>query len=42
MLASLAHGCKMIGSQSYVQEILIGVIIVAAVALDRLQHRRDR
>lgn len=40
MMAFLANGCKMIGSSTYVQEILIGAIIVTAVALDRLQHRR--
>ncbi len=39
MLAFLASGCKMTGSANYVQEIIIGAIIIAAVAVDRLQHR---
>lgn len=41
MMAFLASGCKMIGSATYVQEILIGSIIVAAVAVDALQRRRS-
>lgn len=40
MMAFLASGCKMTGSATYVQEILIGVIIVAAVAIDAWQRRR--
>jgi ribose transport system permease protein len=40
MMAFLASGCKMAGSATYVQEIVIGAIIVTAVAVDRLQHRR--
>lgn len=40
MMAFLANGCKLIGSQTYVQEILIGSIIVAAVAIDNLQRGR--
>jgi ribose transport system permease protein len=30
----------MMGWPNYIQEIIIGVIIVAAVALDRIRHRR--
>ena len=41
MMAFLASGCKMTGSQNYVQEIVIGAIIVVAVTVDRLQHRRS-
>ena len=41
MMAFLKWGCKLTGSDNYVQEIVIGAIIVAAVAVDRLQHRRE-
>jgi ribose/xylose/arabinose/galactoside ABC-type transport system permease subunit len=30
----------MMGWPNYIQEIIIGVIIVAAVSLDRVRHRR--
>ncbi|MCA8969867.1 MAG: ABC transporter permease [Planctomycetes bacterium] len=40
MMAFLASGCKMTGSATYVQEILIGTIIVVAVSVDVLQRRR--
>lgn len=40
LMAFLANGCNLTGVPNYVQEILIGVIIVAAVALDRYRHRR--
>lgn len=39
LMAFLANGCTLAGVPNYVQEILIGVIIVAAVAADRLRHR---
>jgi ribose transport system permease protein len=39
LMAFLANGCNLTGVPNYVQEILIGAIIVAAVALDRLRHR---
>lgn len=39
LMGTLAHGCTQTGVPTYVQEILIGAIIVAAVALDRLRHR---
>lgn len=35
LMSSLANGCNLVGVPNYVQEILIGAIIVAAVALDR-------
>ena len=39
LMAFLANGCNLTGVPNYVQEILIGVIIVAAVAVDRYRHR---
>ena len=40
MMAFLGSGCKMTGSATYVQEILIGSIIIAAVAVDSFQRRK--
>ena len=40
LMSFLANGCTLTGVPNYVQEILIGVIIVAAVAVDRWRHRR--
>ncbi len=40
LMSALANGCNLVGVQNYVQEILIGVIIVAAVALDRWRRSR--
>jgi ribose transport system permease protein len=39
LMTVLANGCTLAGVPNYVQEILIGLIIVSAVALDRLRHR---
>jgi ribose/xylose/arabinose/galactoside ABC-type transport system permease subunit len=39
LMTVLANGCTLTGVPNFVQEILIGLIIVAAVALDRLRHR---
>jgi ribose/xylose/arabinose/galactoside ABC-type transport system permease subunit len=39
LMTVLANGCTLTGVPNYVQEILIGLIIVVAVALDRLRHR---
>ncbi len=39
-MSVLANGCTLMGVPTYVQEILIGAIIVAAVALDRLRQGR--
>lgn len=36
-MAVLANGCTLTGVPTYVQEIVVGAIIVAAVALDRLR-----
>jgi ribose transport system permease protein len=40
MLTLLATGCNLYGTANYVQEILIGLIIVVAVSIDSLRHRR--
>jgi ribose transport system permease protein len=40
IMSLLRNGCTMMGWPNYIQEIIIGVIIVAAVALDRIRHRR--
>ncbi|MCC7397592.1 MAG: ABC transporter permease, partial [Planctomycetes bacterium] len=39
-MALLANGCTLEGLPVYVQEILVGAIILFAVALDRCRHRR--
>ncbi len=38
LMSYLANGCNLIGAPTFIQEILIGCIIIAAVALDRLRH----
>jgi ribose transport system permease protein len=40
LMATLANGCNLSGVPNYVQEILIGAIIVGAVALDGIRHGR--
>ena len=40
-MSYLANGCNLTGVPNYFQEILIGVILVAAVTIDRLPHRRQ-
>lgn len=39
IMAVLRNGCNMLGVPNYVQEIIIGIIIVCAVLIDRLRHR---
>ena len=39
MMAILRNGCNLVGIPTYVQNILIGSIIIGAVALDRLKHK---
>jgi ribose/xylose/arabinose/galactoside ABC-type transport system permease subunit len=41
IMAVLRNGCNMLGVPKYVQEIIIGVIIVCAVLIDRLRRRRE-
>jgi ribose/xylose/arabinose/galactoside ABC-type transport system permease subunit len=39
IMTVIASGCTQMGLPNWVQEIITGVIIVVAVALDRLRHR---
>ena len=34
-------GCTHLGLPNWVEEVVTGIIIVVAVALDRLRHRRE-
>jgi ribose transport system permease protein len=40
LMTEIKTGCTHLGVENWVQEIITGLIIVAAVALDRLRHRR--
>jgi ribose transport system permease protein len=40
IMSVIRSGCSQMGLPNWVQEIVTGAIIVAAVALDRLRHRR--
>jgi ribose transport system permease protein len=40
IMAFLRNGCQQMGWPNYVQEIIIGAIIVVAVAIDRYRHAR--
>jgi ribose/xylose/arabinose/galactoside ABC-type transport system permease subunit len=40
IMTVVANGCTKMGLESYVQEIVTGAIIIAAVLLDRLRHGR--
>ncbi len=39
IMSFLRNGCTMMGWPNYIQEIIIGIIIIAAVSLDRIRHR---
>jgi len=41
IMAFLRNGCTMMGWPNYIQEIIIGAIIVVAVSLDQIRHRRE-
>ena len=41
IMAVLRNGCQQMGWANYVQEIIIGVIIIVAVAADQLRSRRS-
>ncbi len=41
IMAVIRSGCSQMGLPNWVQEIVTGSIIVLAVALDRLRHRRE-
>lgn len=40
-MSVLANGCTLTGVPNYVQEILVGAIIIAAVTLDHLRNRQS-
>jgi ribose transport system permease protein len=40
IMSFLRNGCTMMGWPNYIQDIIIGVIIVVAVSLDQFRHRR--
>jgi ribose/xylose/arabinose/galactoside ABC-type transport system permease subunit len=40
IMAILRNGCTLVGIPNYVQNIVIGVIIIVAVGIDRLKHAR--
>jgi ribose transport system permease protein len=40
IMSFLRNGCTMMGWPNYIQEIIIGAIIVVAVTLDRLRHSK--
>ena len=41
IMAILRNGCNLVGIPNYVQNIVIGTIIIAAVGVDRLKHRGE-
>ncbi len=41
MMAVLRNGCNLVGIPTYVQNILIGVIIIGAVGIDRLKQQKE-
>jgi len=42
MMAILRNGCNLVGIPTYVQNILIGSIIIGAVAVDRFRHGKEK
>lgn len=40
IMSVIRSGCSQMGLANWVQEIITGIIIIAAVALDRLRRRR--
>ena len=40
IMAFLRNGCNMTGIPNYVQEIMIGVIIIGAVAIDKFRQKK--
>ena len=39
IMAILRNGCVLVGIPNYVQNIVIGTIIVSAVGIDQLKHK---
>ena len=42
IMASLRNGCQQMGWPNYIQEMIIGAIIVLAVAIDRLRNSQSK
>ena len=42
IMSVIRSGCSQMGLANWVQEIITGAIIIAAVALDRLRHRQSK
>jgi ribose/xylose/arabinose/galactoside ABC-type transport system permease subunit len=40
-MSVIRSGCSQMGMSNWVQEIITGIIIIVAVALDRLRHQRQ-
>lgn len=40
LLTFIATGCTHVGLSNWIQEIFTGIIIVVAMGLDRLRHKR--
>jgi ribose transport system permease protein len=40
-MAVLRNGCNLVGIPNYVQNVVIGAIIILAVGVDRLRHTRS-
>jgi len=40
IMAVIRSGCSQMGWSNWIQEIITGIIIISAVALDRLRHRK--
>jgi ribose/xylose/arabinose/galactoside ABC-type transport system permease subunit len=41
IMQTIRYGCTMVGLEAWITQIVTGGIIIAAVALDRLRHRRS-
>jgi len=42
LMTVLRNGCNMMGWENYVQNIIVGAVIIGAVAIDSLKHRYAR
>ncbi|NQU44821.1 ABC transporter permease [bacterium] len=41
IMAILRNGCNLVGVPNYVQNVVVGCIIIAAVGIDRLKHTKE-
>jgi ribose/xylose/arabinose/galactoside ABC-type transport system permease subunit len=39
LMTILRNGCNMMGWENYVQNVIVGVVIIGAVAIDGIKHR---